>query len=105
MFFKALPDKGLVQKGKEAKGGKKSKQKFIIAFFLNTAEEKINDPVVIWKSKKPRCFKRLSGKSRPADIHYFSNPKSWMRPDVMQAILTRFCLFFCFFYLLYLALA
>ena len=24
-FFKALPDKGLVEKGKEAKGGKKSK--------------------------------------------------------------------------------
>ena len=74
--FKALPDKGLVEKGKEAKGGKKSKQKFTIAFFANTAREKIDEPVVKWKSKKPRCFKRLSDKSRPVVVHYFSNTKS-----------------------------
>ena len=32
VFFKALLDKELVEKGKEAKGGKKSIQKFTIAF-------------------------------------------------------------------------
>ena len=83
-------DKGLVEKGKEAKGGKKSKQRFTIAFFVNAAGEKIDKPLVIWKSKKPRCFKHLSDKSRPADVHYFSNPKSWMTSDVMEAALTRF---------------
>ena len=31
-FFEALSDKGLIEKGKEAKGGKKSKQRFTIAF-------------------------------------------------------------------------
>ena len=31
-FFEALSDKGLIEKGKEAKGGKKSKQRFSIAF-------------------------------------------------------------------------
>ena len=77
-------------KGKEANGGKKSKQRFTIAFFVNAAGEKIDKPLVIWKSKKPRCFKHLSDKSRPADVHYFSNPKSWMTSDVMQAVLTRF---------------
>ena len=46
-FFKALPDKGLVEKGKEAKGGKKSKQRFTRTFFVNAAGEKIDDPVVI----------------------------------------------------------
>ena len=75
---------------KEAKGDKKSKQRFTIAFFVNAAGEKIDDPVVIWKSKKPCCFKRLSDKSRTADVHYFSNPISWMTSNVMQAILTRF---------------
>ena len=75
-FFKALPYKGLVEKGKEAKDGKKSEQRFTVAFFVNAAGEKIDEPVVIWKSKKPRCFKRLSDKSRPADVHYISNPKS-----------------------------
>ena len=46
-FFKAQPDKGLVEKGKEAKGGKKSKQRFTRTFFVNAAGEKIDDPVVI----------------------------------------------------------
>ena len=43
----------------------------------------------MWKSKKPRYFKRLSDKSRPADVHNFSNTKSSMTSDVMQAVLTR----------------
>ena len=52
--------------------------------------KKIDQPIVIWKSKKPRCFKRLSDKSRAADVNYFDVPKSWMTSDVMQAVLTRF---------------
>ena len=35
-------------------------------------------------------FQSLSDKSQPAGVHYFSNPKSWMASDVMQAVLTRF---------------
>ena len=62
-FLKARPDKGLVEKGKEEKGSKKFKQRFTIAFSVNAGEEKIHEPVVIWKSKKPRCFKRLCDKS------------------------------------------
>ena len=88
-FFKALPNKGLVEKGKEAKGSKRSKQRFTI-FFFNAAGEKIDEPVVVWKSKNPRCFKLLGDKSQQADVHYFSNPKSCMTSDVMHAVLTRF---------------
>ena len=71
-FFKALPDKGLVEKSKQAKGGKKSTQRFMIAFFVNAAREK----VVIWKSGLLRCFRGLRDPSRSANVHYFSNPKS-----------------------------
>ena len=39
-FWKALPDKGLAQKGKSCKGGKKSKQRITVAFFVNGAGEK-----------------------------------------------------------------
>jgi len=77
-FFKALPEKGLVEKGKQAKGGKKSKQRLTVAFFVNAAGEKVDQPIVISKSKLPRCFKKLKNPSRPANVHYFSNPKSWM---------------------------
>ena len=46
-IFKVLPDTGLVQKGKKAKGGKKSKQHFTIAFFVSAAGQKIGEPIVI----------------------------------------------------------
>ena len=89
-FFKALPEKGLVEKGKQAKGGKKSKQRLTVAFFVSAAGEKVDQPIVIWKSKLPRCFKKLKNPSRPANVHYYSNPKSWMTSEVMEAVLARF---------------
>ena len=49
-FFKALPDKGLLGKGKQAKGGKKLKQRFSIAFLVNAAGVKVEESVVIWKN-------------------------------------------------------
>ena len=88
-FFKALPEKGLVEKGKRAKGGKKSKQRLTVAFFVNAVGEKIDQPVVIWRSKVPRCFKKLKDKSRPFNVHYYANPKSWMTSEVMEAVLTK----------------
>ena len=75
-FFKALPDANLVQKGKKVKGGKKSKQSFAIAFFVSAAGQKIDVPIVIWKSKLPRWFKGSRDPSRPGNAHYFSNSKS-----------------------------
>ena len=48
--FKALPDKGLVEKDKQAKGGKKSKQRLTVVFFVNPAGEEVEKPVVTWRS-------------------------------------------------------
>ena len=59
-------------------------------FFVNAAGEKVVQPIVIWKSKIPRCFKKLQDPSCPANVHYFSNPKFWMTPEVMEAVLARF---------------
>ena len=75
-FFKALTVKRLVEKGKQAKGGKKLKQRLTVAFFVNATGEKVDQPIVIWKSKLPRCFKKLQDPSRPADVYYFLDPKS-----------------------------
>lgn len=85
--FKALPERGLLLKGKEARGGKKSKQRFTIAFFVNSAGGKEDEPIVIWKSKVPRCFKNLGNPSWPHNAH--SNSKSWMNSDIFQTIHTR----------------
>ena len=89
-FFKALHDKGLVERGKQAKGGKKSKLRFKIAFFVNAAGEKVEESVVIWKSGMSRCFRGLRDTSRPANVHYFSNLKSWMTSDVKLAVHKQF---------------
>ena len=88
-FFKALPDAGLVQKRKQAKGGKKSKQRFPIAFFISGAGQKIDEPIFIWKSKFPRCFNGLRDPSRPGNVHYFSNSKSWMTSEIFETVLSK----------------
>ena len=89
MLFKALPDAGLVQKGKNAKGSKKSKQRFTIAFFVSAAGPKIDEPIVMWKSKLPRCFKGLRDSSRPGNAHSFSNSKSWMTSEIFETVLSK----------------
>ena len=89
LFFEALPDKRLVQKKKSAKGGKKSKKRMIVAVFVVADGSKPCDPVVIWRSKVPRCFRKLISKTRPVGLHYFSNAKSWIATEIMEVILGR----------------
>ena len=84
-FWKALPDKGLGQMKAECKGGKKSKHRVTIAFFVNAAGESESLPVVIWKSQNPRCFKGVKKESLP--VRYYSQPKSWMTGDILHDIL------------------
>ena len=62
-------------------------QKFV-AFIVGATGGKVTEPIVIWKSKIPRCFRYLEDKSRPANLHYFSNEKSWMNTDIMVKILS-----------------
>ena len=58
-FFKALPQKGLAEKKSEARGGEKSKTRLAIAFSVSAVKEKVIEPVVIWRSDKPKCLKNL----------------------------------------------
>ena len=59
LFFKLLPDKGLIEKTKSRKGFKKSKIR------LTADGEKLDEPVVIWRSKKLRCFSKITNPNRP----------------------------------------
>ena len=86
-FFKALPEKGLAEKKSQARGGKKSKTRLTIAFFVNAAGEKAIESLVAWRSKKPRCFKNIKSLSRPHGIYYYSNPEAWMTTEIMTSIL------------------
>ena len=86
-FWKALPEKGFAEKGKACKGGKKSKLRLIIAFFVNACGKKEFKPVVVWKSKNPRCFRRVDINHLP--VLYFNQPKAWMTSSIMHSNLTK----------------
>lgn len=86
-FWKALPNKRLAQKGKSCKGGEKSKQQITVAFFVNGVGEKEYKPIVIWKSEKPHCFKRVDKTQLP--VQYHSQPKAWITASIMHSVLTK----------------
>ena len=87
-FWKALLEKSLSERGKRCRGGKNSKQRVTVAFFVNPAGGK-ERPVLIGKSKKPSCFSKLKDASLPCGANYFSNDKAWMRTEIMTDILTK----------------
>ena len=51
LFFKLLPDKGLIEKAKSKKGGKKAKIRLTVVFFVNADGQRVDEPVIIWKVK------------------------------------------------------
>ena len=88
-FFKALPGNGLAKKKSQTRGGKKSKTRLTIAFFVSAAGEKVNEPIVVWRSAKLRCFKNLINPKPHYDVHYYSSQKSWMTSEIMDSVLTK----------------
>ena len=52
-FFKALLDKGLVEKGKQSNGGKKLKQRFTIAFFVKKLPGKKSKSHLLYEWNEP----------------------------------------------------
>lgn len=77
-FFKCLPDKTLTLKGDPCNGGKNSKERLTVLLCTNSSGKDKLKPLVIGKSKKPRCFKNVS--TLPTD--YTANKKAWMNGKV-----------------------
>lgn len=66
----------------------KAKEMLTIAFFANAAGGR-EQPTVIRKAAKPRCFKGIvKDPNKPEGIPYYSNSKAWMNTEVMTDILT-----------------
>lgn len=74
LFYKCLPDRTLTFKGETCHGGKHSKERITILFATNMDGSEKLKPLVIGKSKKPRCFKGVT--SFP--LTYCANTKVWM---------------------------
>ena len=87
LFFRTLPQKGLVEKRKKGRGGKQSKKRRTVALFVAANGSKVCDPIVVWRSKKPRCFKKSKNIYHLHGVHYFGNAKAWITTEIMQEIL------------------
>ena len=90
-FFKALPDKGLVEKEKQVKGSKKLKQRLTVAFLLMQLRERSTNPLSSGRVNSHSVLRNFR-------IHFaqlmftvfFFNSKSWVTSQVMEAALARF---------------
>lgn len=68
--------------------GKQSKQRNTWALFVNAACEK-EDPIVIGRYVRHRCFASLTNNKRPYGCWYYSNSKAWMTTDVIKEVLEK----------------
>ena len=84
VFWQALPDSGFGQRGKQCHGGKQSKRRITIAFFVSASGKTELKPIV---SENPRCLKRFNKAALP--VTYFSQMKAWMTGEILDTILTK----------------
>ena len=79
LYYRALPDRTLSVRGEASKGCKISKDRVTLMFACSAAGEKLK-PLVIGKSKNPRCFKNVRIGNLP--VHYMANKKAWMTGQI-----------------------
>ena len=70
--WRALPNRGFIEKGKRCSGGKKSKLRFTIGLLVNACGEK-EASIVVWSSANPRCYRELDQKYYQSST--IANPK------------------------------
>lgn len=81
LFYRIMPNKTLCFKGEKCSGGKSSKERLTVLLCCNI-EGEFEQPLVIGKAKKPRCFKNINPEA--LSVHWYSNKKSWMTKDIMS---------------------
>lgn len=87
LYYRALPTKTYALKNDKCPGRKTAKQRITILFCVNMEGEK-EEPLIIGKSKNPRCFKGAHIDKLP--LEWVSNKKAWMTADIMTAWLHKF---------------
>lgn len=87
LFYKVLPKKTLNFKNEICTSGKKSKERLTVMLCVNLIGE-FEKPLIIGKSKKPRCFKNVDIKR--LDPHWEANKKAWMTRSIMTEWLMWF---------------
>ena len=88
LFYQMLPTKTLSFKGAQCTGSKLSKKRLTVLICANMDGSDRYKPLLIGKSKNPRCFKNQNLKSLP--IIYKANKHAWMTAEIWQEWLTSF---------------
>lgn len=89
LSFRALPDKSYFNNLADRHGIKISKKRLTVLLACNAAGHKLK-PLVIGKSKKPRCFKAINHDLSRLDVTYYANSKAWMAQLIFSEWLIKF---------------
>ena len=84
LFWRGLPSRSMVEKGKKAVGGKMSKERISVFVCASQTGEKMK-PIVIGKFENPRCFKNIKKDKLP--IIWKANSRAWMTEEIFTAYL------------------
>jgi len=82
LFWRALPNRTLAQKGDRCKGGKLAKERLTVLLTVSATGQK-EPPLVIGKSKMPRAF----GRRLPSGIVWSANRRAWMNASTFTEFL------------------
>lgn len=86
-FFSSLPNKSMIKKSEEARGGKIPKERLTISYCVSTAGEK-EKALVTWKCQRHRCFKRKN--LNHLGVSWYANKKAWMTSFIFEECLIKF---------------
>jgi hypothetical protein len=78
LFSRDTSRKTLFVKGDDCAGGKRSKERVTLALCASMTGEKIK-PLLIGKSRQPRCFKKIKPETLPVTYRY--NKKTFKSLD------------------------
>jgi len=81
LFYKQGKLKSFCVSGTDLAGGKRAKDRITVALCASMTGEKLK-PLVIGKSRNPRCFSRINVDSLP--VTYTFNKKSWMNSHLYE---------------------
>jgi len=85
LYYRALPDSTFDFKGNTVNGCKKQMQRLTILLVCNMTGTDKRRPLIIGKSKNPRCFRGV--KTLPVD--YYANSNAWMTSLIFTEFLRK----------------
>lgn len=68
-YLRETKRKSLFVKGDDCAGGKKSKDRITVALCASMCGEKVK-PLLIAKSRNPRCFKKIKTETIPVSYYF-----------------------------------